>query len=97
VRDGVRALQLIADEKFSGQTFNICTGKAWCIRQCLEMLIDIAKIDVDVVEDAGRMRPSDEALLVGNPERIRALGWNAEIPFRKTLEDILDNWLDRLK
>jgi GDP-4-dehydro-6-deoxy-D-mannose reductase len=97
VRDGVRALQLIADEKFSGQTFNICTGRAWGIAQCLEMMIDIAKVEVEVVEDLGRMRPSDEALLVGNPERINALGWNAAIPFQKTLEDIFDNWVYRLQ
>lgn len=97
VRDGVRALQLIARSEHNGQIFNICSGNSWSIKSCLEMLIEIADVKVDVIHDPSRLRPSDEALLLGDPSKINALGWRPEIPFEITLKDIFLNWMERLK
>ena len=96
VRDGVRALQMIGHSKYSGQIFNICSGSAWSIKDCLNMLIDIAGVKVDVVHDSLRLRPSDEPILIGDPKKIMNLGWKPEIPFHVTLKDIFENWIDRL-
>jgi len=96
VRDGVRALNLIADPVNNGQIFNICTGKAWSIKTCLDMLIEISKVKVDVVYDPIRSRPSDESLLLGDPSKLNALGWKPQISFETTLKDIFLNWLHRL-
>ena len=32
----------------------------------------------------------------GDMEKLKALGWEPEIPFKQTLTDIYNNWLDRL-
>ena len=96
VRDGVRALWILAQEGKSGEAYNICTGQAPSIRQALEMLIQISGVQAEIVHDPSRLRPSDEAVLLGDMKKLNALGWEPEIPFERTLTDIYNNWLERL-
>lgn len=96
VRDGARALWVLAQKGESGQVYNQCSGKAWGIRDCLNRLIEISGCDVKILHDERLLRPSDEKILLGDPSKLQSLGWKCEIPFHKTLEDIYRNWLDRL-
>jgi GDP-4-dehydro-6-deoxy-D-mannose reductase len=96
VRDGAKALWILAQKGQSGQVYNQCSGKAWSIRKSLEILIDISGMDVKVTQDRRLMRLSDEKILLGDPSKLESLGWKSSIPFRKTLEDIFENWIDRL-
>ncbi len=96
VRDGVRALDLLAGKGENGQVYNLCTGKAWSMKEALDILIGISKTRVKVVKDSDLLRPSDEKILLGDPHKMNSLGWKPEIPFKKTLEDIFNNWLQRL-
>ena len=96
VRDGVRALTILAEKGQTAQVYNICSGQAWSIRQSLEMLIEISGVTVRVEHDPSRLRPSDEKLLLGKPDKLKALGWSPRIPFEQTLKDIFENWVQRL-
>jgi GDP-4-dehydro-6-deoxy-D-mannose reductase len=96
VRDGVRALWLLGQKGKSGEVYNQCAGKAWSIRDCLNMLIEISQVRVEVRHDEHLLRPSDEKVLLGDPSKLQSLGWRCEIPFSRTLEDIYHNWLERL-
>lgn len=96
VRDGVQAMMLLAKKGDTGSVYNICSGKAWGIRESLNMLIDICGKNVSVEVDPARFRPSDEPLLLGKPDKLNALGWDPLIPFDQTLKDIYDNWIERL-
>ncbi len=96
VRDGANALALLAEKGISGEVYNLCTGKAWTMKESLNMLINISGVKVDIQTDPSLFRPSDEKLLLGDPGKIGALGWKAVIPFEKTLNDIFENWLHRL-
>jgi len=96
VRDGAKALWLLANKGQSGEVYNLCSGKAWSMRDSLNMLIEISGLDVEIAHDKSLLRPSDEKVLLGDPSKLQSLGWNAEIPFKQTLEDILNNWLERL-
>jgi GDP-4-dehydro-6-deoxy-D-mannose reductase len=96
VRDGVWALWLLAQKGVSGEVYNQCTGKAWGMRESLDMLIRISGVNVEVQQDKQLFRPSDEKVLLGDPSKLQSLGWRCEIPFERTLEDIYRNWLERL-
>ena len=96
VRDGAHALVVLAEKGVSGETYNQCTGKDWTMQESLDMLGKISGLEVKVVTDPVLFRPSDEKVLLGNPEKINKLGWKAEIPFDQTLRDIYQNWLERL-
>ena len=96
VRDGAKALWILAQKGKSGEVYNQCSGKAWTMQESLDMLIKISGLEVNVETDPALFRPSDEKMLLGKPDKLEALGWQAEIPFEHTLADIYANWLDRL-
>jgi len=96
VRDGVRAIMQLVDRGNPGEPYNICTGKAHTTRWVLETLIDISKVNVTVTQDPTLLRPSDEPLLVGDPTKIRTLGWCPNYTLEKTLADIFADWVSRV-
>jgi GDP-4-dehydro-6-deoxy-D-mannose reductase len=97
VRDTVRAYHLTLEKCSPGEVYNICSGKAWSIREMLDMLLALAQIDVEVRQDPARMRPSDVELLLGDNTRLREeTGWEPTIPFEQTLRDLLDYWRARV-
>jgi GDP-4-dehydro-6-deoxy-D-mannose reductase len=93
VRDTVRAYRLILERAEPGRAYNICSGRAVVIRELLDMMRARARVPIRVRIDPNRYRPNDTPLLLGDPRRIRdELGWVAEIPIERTLDDLLDYW-----
>jgi GDP-4-dehydro-6-deoxy-D-mannose reductase len=93
VRDTVRAYQMIIERGQPGRPYNICSGRAISIRELLDLLLARARVPVEVKVDPARYRPNDTPLLVGDPGRLqRELGWRAEIPIERTLDDLLEYW-----
>ncbi len=97
VRDVVRAYWLALEKGKKGDVYNICTGRDYSIGQMLNLLLSKARVKVKIRRDPKRMRPSDVMRLVGDSTKFRKLtGWKPEIPFSKTLEDLLDYWRERV-
>ncbi|HET9030050.1 MAG TPA: GDP-mannose 4,6-dehydratase [Candidatus Aquilonibacter sp.] len=89
VRDVVRAYVALAKDGVSGETYNVCSGIAYPIRDVLRELILAAHVPVEVREDADRMRPSDTPLFVGDNTKLRAAtGWEPQVPFRSSIREI---------
>lgn len=97
VRDMVRGYFLAVTKGEPGEVYNLCSGKAWRIGDCLEMLLKMSKVKVKIRQDSLRMRPSDIPILLGdNSKFVKKTGWQPEIPFKKTLKDLLDYWRKRV-
>jgi GDP-4-dehydro-6-deoxy-D-mannose reductase len=97
VRDIVRGYVLALEKGRPGEVYNICSGKAYSIREVLEMILEISGVNVEVRQDPSRLRPSDVPELVGdNTKFCKETGWSPKIPFKKSLEDLLDFWRRRL-
>ncbi len=93
VRDMVRAYRLSLEKGKDGEVYNISSGRCFSMRQVLDMLIRISGIKVKVEQDPERMRPSDVPVLLGDSMKFqKETGWKPEIPFEKTLKDIIDYW-----
>ena len=93
VRDTVRAYQAIAERGRPGRAYNVCSGRAVAIREVLDMLLARARVPIRIVTDPARYRPNDQPLVVGDPTRIQTdLGWTAEIPLERSLDDLLAYW-----
>ncbi len=93
VRDMVRAYWLALEKGVPGEVYNICSGKAWRIRDMLDLLLTMTKVKIEVKTDPARLRPSDVPVLLGDATRFRAAtGWAPTIPFERTLADMLDYW-----
>jgi GDP-4-dehydro-6-deoxy-D-mannose reductase len=97
VRDVVRGYYMLLKDGKPGEVFNICSGKGYKIKEMLDILLSLAGCDIETKQDPSRLRPSDVELLVGDPTKIRkAVGWKPEIPFKKTMKDLLDYWRERI-
>lgn len=98
VRDVVRGYWLALEKGEPGEVYNICQGKTWTVKAVLEALVELAQIEVKVQVESGRFRPSDVPILWGSYEKFhRQTGWQPEIPFRQTLEDLLNYWRGRVR
>ena len=93
VRDTVRAYRAIAERGRPGRAYNVCSGRAVAIREVLERLLARAGVPISIVADPARYRPNDQPLVAGDPTRIQTeLGWTADIPLERTLDDLLEYW-----
>lgn len=89
VRDVVEAYLALARRGEGAQVYNVCSGRAVTIADVLRELITIAHVPVEVREDAQRLRAVENPLSVGSPQRLReATGWEAKIPFARSLRDV---------
>ncbi len=96
VRDMVRAYWLAVTKAKPGEVYNIATGTGIHIRDLLQMILDRSKVKVNIEIDPDRLRPSDVEILIGDSSKFRAdTGWEPQIPFEKTLSDLLDYWRDQ--
>lgn len=96
VRDGVKAMRLLMEKGNAGEPYNICNGKAYQIREILDMLIEISGVKVDVISDKKLFRVADEPLLLGDDSKIKALGYTREYSMYQTLEDVFADWESRI-
>ncbi len=96
VRDVCRAYALCllhADALPGGVILNIASGRARSIRSILDDLIELSESAVEVETDTDRLRASDIAAASGDCAAAeRLLGWTAQIPWRESLAEVLDDW-----
>jgi GDP-4-dehydro-6-deoxy-D-mannose reductase len=93
VRDIVRGYQLLMKKGKAGEAYNICSGKAYSIKNVLKVLIFLSKKKIRVGVDEKKNRPAEIPVLAGDNSKIkRTTGWKPEISIEKTLEDTLNFW-----
>jgi GDP-4-dehydro-6-deoxy-D-mannose reductase len=93
VRDTVRAYQALAESGQPGRPYNVCSGRAYSMRELLDILLSQARARVRVEVDPARLRPSDNPVILGSHARLTAdTGWTPIIPIEQTLADLLDYW-----
>ena len=90
VRDVVRAYLRLMEAGEPGGVYNVCAGEAWSMREVVDALVELSGTRARVEVDPERVRPVDVPLLLGDPARLRALGWTREVPLRRTLADLLE-------
>jgi len=97
VRDIVRGYWLALERCEPGEVYNICCGKDYSIQGVLDRLIELSGVEVKVEQDPTRLRPSDVPVLLGDNSKFKAAtGWEPEIPYDQTLQDMLDYWRERV-
>jgi GDP-4-dehydro-6-deoxy-D-mannose reductase len=96
VRDVARAYRLLMEAGTPGTVYNVASGTARSIRSVLEGLVKRSRVPVEIEIDAALLRPSDTPVFVGDASRLRAAtGWRPEVPFERTLDDLLEYWRAR--
>jgi len=97
VRDMIRGYWLALEKGEPGEVYNIGSGTDVTIQKMLDILLGFSSIEIKVEQVADRMRPSDvNVLCADNTKFCNMSGWKPEIPFEKTLEDLLNYWRERV-
>ena len=97
VRDIVRGYWLCLEMGKEGDVYNIGTGKAYSMKEVLNLLLSMSKVKVKVEVDPARLRPSDVPVLFSDCTKLKELtGWEPKIPFRQSLQDLLEYWRERI-
>ena len=93
VRDVVKAYYLLLLKGKRGQIYNVCAGRGITLKELINYIADYLKIKVELKVDQSLIRPNDNPVIIGNNKKIRdELGWQPEIPLRKSIVDICDCW-----
>jgi len=96
VRDIVRAYRLLLQKGRAGEVYNICSGRARSGHEILEGLLASASCKPEVKQDPAKMRPSDNPLIYGSPQKLTDdTGWQPAIDIETTLADVIKDWRDR--
>ncbi len=100
VRDAVRAYYLLLTKNPKiGEYYNIGGTTTKSIKEMLDYLVSLSTIkdDITINIDQNRVRPIDADLQVPNTKKFTDhTGWEPEITFEKTMQDLLDYWRKRV-
>lgn len=97
VGDVVNALWLLCEKGKMGEAYNVCSSKAYRIKDLLDMAIEISDVDIEPKIDPNKLRPTDEPIIMGDNTKIReACGWIPKMSMEETLSRMLDFWREVL-
>jgi GDPmannose 4,6-dehydratase len=101
VRDAVRAYYLaLTVNPIPGEYYNIGGNYTTSIGEILKYLISLSplKNELSYEVEANRLRPIDADLQIPDTSKFeKHTGWAPEIPFEKTMNDLLNYWRERIK
>lgn len=93
VRDMVRALEAAMEKGKAGDVYNAGASEAVPMRTILELALQLTKGGAHPEVDKALLRPTDEPIILGDHAKLRAAtGWQARIPLRQTLQDMVEHW-----
>ncbi|WP_150616953.1 GDP-mannose 4,6-dehydratase [Pseudomonas fluorescens] len=98
VGDVISAYFALLEKGQPGQVYNICSGREQSIRSLIEQLADLAEVEMQLVQDAARMRRADQRRVCGSHAKLStATGWSPDITTQQSLRAILSDWEKRVR
>jgi GDP-4-dehydro-6-deoxy-D-mannose reductase len=98
VRDVVLAYSALLNQGRIGEVYNVCSGSAVRLADVIGEFEAVSGIAVEVDTDPARLRSNEVPQILGDATKIRKeTGWSPQIPFKKTIRDLLDYWRERIK
>ncbi len=73
--------------------FNLCSGRIFAIEDIIHLFEEIVGEKFELNVEPKRLRGYDIQLLAGSANAMNhSVGWKAEIPFKKTLTELIEYW-----
>lgn len=95
VRDVVRGYAALFEKGKTGEAYNLASGRARSVRSILDQLLAAAQVTIRFEADPQKLRVRELARIEGSVAKIHSdTGWRVEIPFERTLADLLAFWRD---
>jgi GDP-4-dehydro-6-deoxy-D-mannose reductase len=92
VRDVVQAYHRALQVGRFGEAYNVGSGRGVSVRDLFELVRQEAGVEVELTVEPSRVRATDIPYLVADTSKThRELSWEAEIPLKKTIRDMLES------
>jgi len=96
VRDVVNAYCELLARGTRGEVYNVCSGRGLSIDDVIGLLSTISGLSPKRVTDPARLRPVENAFVIGSNAKLRAaVGWAPSIALETSLRDVYDYWRAR--
>ncbi len=93
VRDVIHAYELLIRKGRNGEIYNVCSGKERSVRSLVERLLLLAGVEVSIVQDPNRLRPSEQRRAYASNKKLQHhTGWQPELELDDSLKDLLKYW-----
>lgn len=97
VNDVIDAYDAIFKYGKNGETYNICSGKSYSIRNLLEKLLKNSKNHIEIISDPNRWRPAEQQYVSASNEKIvTQTNWVPKVSIEKTLLEIYNFWENQI-
>ena len=64
----------------------------------LDLLLGMTDKKIEIKQEPSKIRPSDVELIYGDCSKFKVkTGWKQEIPFEKTMNDLLNYWRESVR
>lgn len=92
VRDVVAAYNALLASGRPGKRYVIGSGREYRMRTLIQMMCELAGVELTLQQDPARMRPADQRRMVANAALLKEhTGWEPLIPLRDTLKAVLND------
>lgn len=97
VRDVVDGYYKILKYGKPNNVYNVCSGKGYTLEWILTYLTDKSSKKITIQQENSRQRGhATNRYLTGDNSKLRKhTGWDCNIPFEKTLDDLYNYWLNQ--
>ena len=96
VRDVLQAYLALLKHGRNGEIYNVCSGVEQRVRDLIMQMANLAGEEVDLVQDASRMRLSEQRRVVGCSKKLqKETGWKPGTSITETLQSVLSDWAAR--
>ncbi len=91
VRDVVRAYYLLLYKGIKGETYNVCSGTGYVLKDIIALLSKIIGQSVHYTTNEKNFRPSENKVIIGSYEKLMlATGWKPEYGIEESLKTVTD-------
>jgi GDP-4-dehydro-6-deoxy-D-mannose reductase len=96
VRDVLQAYLALLEHGRSGEVYNVCSGVELRVRDLIMQMANLAGVEVELIQDASRMRLSEQRRVVGCSKKLqKETGWKPGVSITETLQAVLSDWAAR--
>jgi GDP-4-dehydro-6-deoxy-D-mannose reductase len=96
-RDVVRAYRLLMEKGVPGEAYNVASGRTYTVGALVAILLSYANMPVQATyESPGQPDSEATAFQVDATRLSKTTSWQPEIPFERTLLDVLNDWRQRI-
>ena len=96
VGDIVEGYLLLLEKGVRGETYNLCSGQDYLLRDLLHRMLALSGVAATVRQDPARLRPSEQRAVRGDNGKISRLGWRAQRAMDAMLGEVLEDWEKRI-